>query len=171
MHNQPRIVTRSAQPYHAVARAVTESVARAADAAFAELAGWMGEEGISATGAPFIRVHEVDRAGIPFAIEAALPVADHAPDGPHTVIADELPAGRWATLLHVGPYCRRRGPGIDDARLSLVRWTASQGLVYGHPTPRGEALVCCVDHLRVGPGVEPDHMRWQTELAYLILDA
>src|SRR4051794_18149636 len=169
MHTQPRIVPRSAQPYHAVARAVTDSVARAADAAFAELAGWTGEQGISATGAPFIRVHEVDRAGIPFAIEAGLPVAGHAAGAP--VIAGELPAGRWAPLLPVGPYCGIRGPGIDDARLRLVRWTASQGLAYGRPTPRGEALVCCVDHLRVGPGVEPDHMRWQTELAYLIVDA
>jgi hypothetical protein len=175
MHNQPRIVTRSAQPYVAVARAVTDSVARAAETAFGELVRWMREQGVAATGPPFIRVPEVDPSGLPFSLEAGLPVAAHAgavdgPDGADGLVAGELPAGRWATLLHTGPYCRRRAPGIDDARLALVLWTARHGLTYGHPTPRGQALVCCVDHLRVGPGVEPDDTRWQTELAYLILD-
>jgi hypothetical protein len=113
-------------------------------------------------------VPEVDSTGLPFSLEAGLPVAPGV-RGRDGVIAADLPAGRYATLLHVGPYCRRRGPGIDDARLALVLWTVRHGLVYGRPTPRGEALVCCVDHLRVGPGVERDHSRWQTELAYLIL--
>jgi GyrI-like small molecule binding domain len=170
MSYQPRIVTRSAQPYLAVAREVTDGVAAAAEGAFAELVRWLGERGISPAGSPFIRVPEVDRAGLPFSLEAGLPVAPGVPGG-NRVIAGELPAGRYATLLHVGPYCRNRGPGIDDARLALVLWTARHGLVYGRPTPRGEALVCCVDHLRVGPGVEPDHACWRTELAYLILPA
>jgi GyrI-like small molecule binding domain len=169
MRNQPRIVARPAQPYLAVARAVTDSVPGAVEAAFGQLVGWMGAHGVAAAGPPFIRVPEVDREGIPFALEAGLPTAALVPasDG---IVAAELPAGRWATLLHVGPYCHDRGAGLDDARLSLVLWAADRGLTYSHPTPRGEALVCCVDHLRVGPGVEPDHLRWQTELAYLILE-
>jgi effector-binding domain-containing protein len=169
MLDQPRVVTRSAQPYLAVARVVTDSVPRAVEAAFAELVRWMREQGVVPTGPPFIRVPEVDLHGQPLSLEAGLPVAPGvvAADG---VVAAELPAGRYATLVHVGPYCRRRGPGIDDARLTLVLWTARHGLTYGHPTPRGEALICCVDHLQVGPGVEPDRMRWQTELAYLLVD-
>lgn len=172
MHSLPRIVTRSAQPYVAVARTVTDSVPRAVEAAFGELVRWMRENGIDADGPPFIRVPEVDRDGRPFSLEAALPVAAPAAVAPpEPIVAGELPAGRWATLLHIGPYCRERGPGLDDARLALVLWASAQGLVYSHATPRGEALVCCVDHLRVGPGVEPDHLRWQTELAYLLVES
>jgi GyrI-like small molecule binding domain len=170
MDNQPRIVTRSAQPYLAVAREVTDGVAAAVEGAFAELVRWLRERGIPPAGPPFIRVPEVDATGVPFSLEAGLPVAPGIGGG-NGVLAAELPAGRYATLLHVGPYCRNRGPGIDDARLKLVLWISRQGLVYGRPTPRGEALVCCVDHLRVGPGAERDHAHWQTELAYLILDA
>jgi len=51
-----------------------------------------------------------------------------------------------------------------------VSWAAEHGIVYGRDTDRGLALPCCVDHLRIGLVDEADFIKWETELAYLILD-
>jgi len=168
MRNQPRVVTRPAQPYLAVAREVTDGVAAAVGDGFAELVARLRRRGVPHAGRPFIRVAEVDRDGVPFAVELGIPVARGTRAG-GGVFSAELPPGRYLTLLYTGPYCRQRGAGIDDARLTLAVWAARHRLTYSHATPCGEALVCCVDHLIVGPDRERDHSRWQTELAYLIV--
>jgi hypothetical protein len=86
------------------------------------------------------------------------------------VLRDELPAGRYLTLLHVGPYHHESVPDLVAARERLIRWADERGIVYSYETDRGRALPCCVDHLLVSPGTEPDWTKWETELAYLILD-
>ena len=165
---EPRVVQRPAQPYLAVAREVTNGVTHAVDGAFPELFGWLRARTVDPAGPPLIRVGEIDHEGAPLTLEVGVPVAPGARGDDH-VLVSELPAGRYATLLHVGPYRSATMRDIADARLALVRWTTRRGLVYSRETPRGATLACCVDHLRVGPDTERDHMRWETELAYLIL--
>src|SRR6201999_4036246 len=123
---------------------------------------WLGEHGVAPAGPPFIRVREIDRAGEPLLLEAAAPVAPGTSGG-GPVVADTLPAGRYATLLHVGPYRSDTRADLSPARDVLVRWADDNGITYGHATDRGTALPCCVDHLMVGPVDDPDFTKWETE--------
>ena len=121
---EPRIEVRSEQPYLAIHRHVTDGVPAAVDSAFPELFAWLGERGIAPSGPPFMRFREVDPDGEPLELEVAAPV-DVAVGGPYTgdapVLADALPAGRYVTLLHVGPYRSEREPtSPSPAR----RWSA-----------------------------------------------
>jgi effector-binding domain-containing protein len=167
--SQPSVSERAAQPYLKITRQVTAGVPAAVDEAFPALFAWLGARGVAPAGPPFIRTTEVDRGGEPLEIEAAVPV-DEAVSGDGEVEDDTLPAGRYLTLLHAGPYRSRTEPGLGDARASLLRFAAERGIAFGRPTDRGEGLACSVEHLRVGPAETPDHSGWETELAYLIVD-
>jgi effector-binding domain-containing protein len=170
---EPRIEVRPQQPYLAIHRHVTDGVPAAVDSAFPELFAWLGERGIAPSGPPFMRFREIDRDGEPLELEVAAPV-DEAERGPYPgdapVLADTLPAGRYLTLVHVGPYRSEREPDLAVARARLVGWAAERGLVYSHETDRGHAMTCCVEHFRVGPVDDPDHSKWETEFAYLIVE-
>jgi hypothetical protein len=45
-----------------------------------------------------------------------------------------------------------------------------EGIAFDRATERGRALACAVDHLRISPGTEPDYSKWETEMAYLIVE-
>jgi effector-binding domain-containing protein len=167
---EPQIEERAAQPYVGIWCHVTSGVPAAVDPAFPELFGWLGRQGVTPAGPPFIRVHEVDAAGEPLELEVAAPVAGDVPSD-ERIRRDELPAGRYVTMLHVGPYRSETEPDLGDARAALIEWAEERGIVYCRETERGRSLPCCVDHLRVSPGTEPDFSKWEMELAYLILDS
>ena len=77
------------------------------------------------------------------------------------VRADALPARRYVTQLHVGPYTHDTVPDLSATRDALRGWIETKGIATGF----------LVEHYRVGPPMESDWTRWETELAYLILDA
>jgi hypothetical protein len=149
---------------------VTEGVPAAVDPAFPELFGWLGRHGVTPAGPPFIRTHEVDAAGEPLELEVAAPVAGDVPSD-ERVRRDALPAGRYLTTLHVGPYRSETERDLGDARAALIEWAERQGIVYARETERGLAFRCAVDHLLVSPGTEADFTKWETELAYLIVES
>jgi GyrI-like small molecule binding domain len=166
---KPQIVERAALPYLGIWCHVTSGVPAAVDPAFPELFGWLGKHGVTPAGPPFIRTHEVDAGGEPLELEVAVPVDGEVPaDEP--VRHDALPAGRYLTMLHVGPYRSETERDLGDARAALIDWAEQHGIVYSHESERGRVLPCGVDHLRVSPGTEPDYTKWETELAYLIVD-
>jgi effector-binding domain-containing protein len=166
---EPQIAERPAQPYLAIWCHVTSGVPAAVDPAFPELFGWLGRHGVEPAGPPFIRVHELDAAGEPLELEVAVPVAGDFP-GDERVRHDTLPAGRYVTMVHVGPYRSETERDLGDARAALIDWMEQRGIVYSRASERGQALPCAVDHLRVSPGTESDYSKWETELAYLIVD-
>jgi hypothetical protein len=45
---------------------------------------------------------------------------------------------------------------------------AGRPSVSRRPTDRGSAIGCYLERYLIGPNEEPDHSRWQTELAYLV---
>jgi effector-binding domain-containing protein len=169
MTAQPQIEERAAQPYLGITRQVTHGVPAAVDQAFPALFAWLGRRGIEPAGPPFIRTREVDRRGEPLELDVAVPVASAA-EGEGEVRADVLPAGRYLTLLHVGPYRSETATDLGDARDALLRYADERGIVYSRATARGAALPCAVEQLRIGPVDTPDHATWETELAYLIDD-
>ena len=166
---KPQIEERAAQPYLGVWCHVTSGVPAAVDPAFPELFGWLGRHGVTPAGPPFIRFHELDGEGEPLELEVAVPVAGDVPSD-ERVRRGELPAGRYLTLLHIGPYRSETERDLGDARAALIAWAEERGIVYSRESDPGRSLPCCVDHLRVSPGTEADFSKWETELAYLIVD-
>lgn len=158
MKHEPQIRQRAAQPYLAIAAHVTTEAEfrRAADSGFPELFRWLGEHGVEPSGPLLIRYLELDEDGDPLEIELGVPVGAGVP-GDERVRAGVLPPGRYATLLHVGPYSSKTAPDLKAAHAALRDWADKQGV----------ALAGCVEHYRIGPVEEPDHSKWETELAYL----
>jgi hypothetical protein len=167
--SEPQISLREAQPYLGIRAAVTHGIRDFADSAFPELFGWLFEHGISPAGPPFLRYHEVDRAGEPLDVEAGVPVESPPAAGNGRVCADALPAGRYLTFLHVGPYTSDAMPDLGDARAELVAWARDNGIAYSAETERGIEFPCALERFIVGPVDDPDFTRWETEFAYLVL--
>jgi effector-binding domain-containing protein len=168
---EPKIEDRTEQQYLAIRSEVTNGIPAVVDRTFPQLFAWLGQHGVEPAGPPFIRYLEVDEAGEPLEIEVAAPVegaAEPPEDAP--VRADTLPAGRYATLIHTGPYRKEDVPDLGDAQVALRTWTEQQGIVTGRPSERGSSLAACVEHYRIGPPMEADWTKWETELAYLVVE-
>ncbi len=168
---EPQIQERDEQPYLAIRSEVTDGLPAVVDHTFPQLFAWLGRHGIEPSGPPFIRYLEVDHNGEPLEIEVAAPVAAGTdPPTDDTVRADTLPKGRYATLVHTGPYRHEDVPDLVDAQAALRSWTEQHGIVTGRPSERGSSLAGCVEHYKVGPPMEQDWTKWETELTYLVLD-
>jgi effector-binding domain-containing protein len=169
---EPQIEDRDARPYLAIRSEVTNGIRAAVDSSFPQLFSWLGGHGIEPAGPPFIRYLEVDAAGEPLEIEVAAPISgDSEPATDDTVRAGVLPAGRYVTLMHVGPYTHESVTDLGDAQAALKGWIEAQGIVCSRPSERGSSLPCCVEHYRIGPPTEKDWTKWETELAYLVVEA
>jgi effector-binding domain-containing protein len=166
---EPKLERRGALPYVAIRRHVMEQrVAAAVDSAFPELFRWLGEHGIDPVGPPFIRFLEVDQDGEPLELEVGAPVEDPV-RGDDRVQVHALPAGRYVTLLHLGPYRHATEPDLPAARRALQDWARKEGVVLdGRKTDRGSAWGAYVEHYLIGPVDEPDYSKWETELMYLV---
>jgi DNA gyrase inhibitor GyrI len=173
MERAPLIQRRAAQPYAGIGGDVSTEAEfrRAVDRGFPELFGWLRENRIEPAGPPFIRYLEVADGGQPLRFELAAPTgASVSSSGP--VHAGELPTGRYATLLHVGPYTSSEVPDLAAARAHLFEWGRRQGIEWeSSKTPRGTAFEACIEHYLTDASREPDWSKWETELAYLIAGA
>jgi effector-binding domain-containing protein len=170
MAGQPQLEDRAEQPYVGIAgRVASEAEFRdAVDRGFPQLFGWLQENGVTPTGPPFIRYLEVDREGKPVEFELAVPVAAAA-SGDGRVLAGALPAGRYATFLHVGPYTHPEVPDLGAARAEVLGWAEERGVeVARSKTDQGTAFQAYVEHYLTDASREPDWSRWETELAYLV---
>lgn len=160
MH-QPQITQRPAQSYVAIPVTVRmPNFAAAIDTGFPELFAWLAEHSLAPTGPPFIRYLRVDMDG-ELAVELAAPV-DGATPADGRVRGGELPAGRYVTLLHTGPY-----DGLLQANAAVQQWANDRGLGWAMDgsTWRGR-----VEHYLTNPADQPDSSQWRTEVAYLLAD-
>ena len=155
---QVQIVRRSAQRYVAIPVTVTmRELAAAIDRAFPELFAWLGTRSHTPAGAPFIRYLQVDMdAGL--VVELAVPV-DLEVAGDGRIRVGVLPAGRYVTLLHVGPY-----DGLVEANATLQRWAAEHGLRWAMD---GAAWRGRGERYLTDPSQQPDPAQWRTEIACL----
>jgi effector-binding domain-containing protein len=94
---------------------------------FGEVYGHLGRIGGVPEGPPFVIYHGTPASGEPFDIEicAPVPVAVEPPAGWQLV---ELPAGTFATLLHVGPY-----DTIGTAYAEIMAWPGEHGYAIAGP--------------------------------------
>ena len=95
--------------------------------AFGEVYGHLGARSIEGDGPPFVIYHGVPVGDDPFDIEVCAPVA-RSVDPPAGWQTQRLPAGMFATLLHVGPY-----DTVASAYDELVAWIGAHDLAVGGP--------------------------------------
>lgn len=173
-HHQPRVEVRPAQPYVGIAAdAADEDGFRAAmDRNVPAAFGWVAEQGLVPSGAPFIRYLVVDEFGArgqgppPATFEACVPLAAPAPRTSGGIVAGELPAGRWIVALHRGGYS-----GLGDLHRIVHEWAGEERLVVARTAVAGgTAFGGSTEQFRVGPFEEPDPWRWETDVAYLLAD-
>jgi effector-binding domain-containing protein len=157
---QPTIVHRGAQPYLGRREVITMTeFARVADhlpTMFADLT----QRGVPVTGAPFFRYRVIDmtaelvvEAGIPL----TTPVEATTPD-----FVDELPAGTYATLTHIG-----HPDELMAVTARLLDWAQDRGLEWDMtPTPTGEEWACRVEMMLSNPLEQPDMHQWETLLLF-----
>lgn len=102
-------------------------IGRVMGAAFGEVYGHLGASGAAPDGPPFVIYHGTPASGQPFDIEVCAPIA-HPVEPPTGWQLQELPAGTFATLLHVGPY-----DTIGEAYAAIMAWPAEHGHAIAGP--------------------------------------
>jgi effector-binding domain-containing protein len=161
MSSAPEIETRAGQPYVAIRAQVTmEEIGTVVPPLNQEVFAWLGARGAAPAGAPFWKYNVIDMAA-KLEIEAGAPVAA-AVAGDDRVVSGVLPAGRYATITHVGHPSE-----LYAATETLLGWAAEQGLTWDMtPGEDGERWACRLETYLSDPSQEPDMSKWVTELAF-----
>ena len=83
-------------------------------------------------------------------------------DGDDHVVSGVLPAGRYATVTHVGHPSE-----LMEVTKALLEWAAAQGLTWDvSAADGGERWGSRLEIYLTDPGEEPDMSKWQTQLAF-----
>jgi effector-binding domain-containing protein len=164
MSDTPEIVTRAEQPYVALRGRVSMAEIGAFAVRTPEVFAWLGAQGLPPAGPPFLRYNVIDMTR-DLEIDNGVPVA--APvEGDAEVIAGVLPAGRYATLTHVGHPSE-----LMAATKALLDWAAAQGLTWDmSPSADGERWGSRLEIYLSDPREEPDMSKWVTQLAFRLAD-
>jgi effector-binding domain-containing protein len=160
----PKITSRAEQPYVAIKGVVTMSTIPAIADRMGEVFGWLGARGVEPAGAPFFKYNRIDMENT-LEIEVGVPLAEPL-EGEGEILAGVLPAGRYATVSHVGHPDELMGVTAD-----LLRWAADQGLTWDmRETPEGELWGCRLEFYLTNPVDQPDMSKWEEELAFRLAD-
>ncbi len=159
--SEPRVDQRAERPYMGI-RVITpwQQLPTVIPQSIGEVFGFLGQHGAEPRGAPFIRYHVIDmdreldvEIGVP--VDAALPANGR-------VKPASLPAGRYVSLIHTGPY-----PELVQANAALLDWAAQQGLTLDHhSTERGDAFASRYESYLSEPDEKPE----RTEVAIRLAD-
>ena len=163
MQQPPMIEQRAALPYAGIRmQFAMDGFTAAVDEAFPELFGWLADRGVQPAGPPFIRYHVIDMPA-ELDVEFGVPVGAAA-QGDDRVRPGVLPAGRYVTLRHAGPY-----DGLIASNAALQNWAKARGITFdSRDTDHGEAWHSRVEHYLTDPSAEPDPSKWQVDIAYLV---
>jgi effector-binding domain-containing protein len=174
MSAAPEIVTRPEQPYAALRGHVSMAEIGAFAVRTPEVYAWLGAHGVAPAGPPFLKYNVIDMMrqleidnGVPVAapVEGDGAVAG-GPGQLNTVIAGVIPAGRYATAMHVGHPSE-----LMEATKALLDWAAGQGLTWDmSPDANGERWGGRLEIYLTDPREEPDMSKWVTQLAFRLAD-
>ena len=165
MSPAPEIVTRPEQPYAAIRTQVTMAdLGTVVPPLNQEVFAWLGACGVAPAGAPFWKYNVIDMAG-ELEVEAGVAVAA-AVAGDGQIMAGVLPAGRYATLMHVGHPSE-----LMAATKRLLDWAAEQSLAWDvTPSGSGDRWGCRLETYLTDPREEPDMSKWVAQLAFKLAD-
>ena len=91
--------------------------------AYAEAYPYLDSRGVAAAGPPFVIYLEEPTAQGAFAVDICAPVGESVEPPPGWSV-EQLPGGRFASILHVGPYDR-----VGAAYGTLRAWIDEHGMV------------------------------------------
>lgn len=162
MFREPTLEERPARRYVAISETVAmDTLGPAIGRLTGEVFGWLHSHAIAPDGPPFVRYLVVDMPKR-LEIEVGVPIAAPHP-GDQRVAGGELPAGRYATLLHVGPY-----PELMAATGHLLSWAATNGVTWAKTDePDDERWRARLEFYLTDPQETADPQRYETELAFL----
>ena len=147
MITEPKIEVRNEQPYVGIqARVTMQQMGKVLPPLWGEVYGWLASKGFGPAGAPLWRYRVIDMEGT-MEIDVGVPVAAAAA-GDKRIIADIIPAGRYATFIHTGPY-----EDLMQATADLLTWAGSKGIVWDKwaTGPKGESWRARVELLPYRP--------------------
>jgi effector-binding domain-containing protein len=157
---QPTIIERGEQTYVGVRRTITMSTFPEIADRIPEVFGWLASRGIAPSGPPFFRFNLIDMDR-ELVVEAGVPVPA-AVTTEKDVFCDVLPAGRYATVTHIG-----HPDELIEVTGALLRWASAQGHEWDmEDTGDGQRWGCRLEIYHTDPREEPDMSRWETQLAF-----
>lgn len=166
---EPKLEDRHTQPYVGIRSQVQmQELPRVIPQYIDEVAAWLNQQGVVSVGPPIIRYHTCPSIMKP---DALLDVAigwqtDTALKGNEHIIADALPAGRYASLVFTGVENGVKGNG------ALIEWAAAQGIRWDSwDNEIGEAFGGRVEYMLDGPDDDPNPSNWKTEVAIKLADS
>jgi effector-binding domain-containing protein len=159
--SEPTIEQRAAMPYAGIRRQVPMSeLPTFIPQSIGQVFGYLGQHGIEPRGAPFIRYHVINM-DTRLDVEVGVPTAQAAA-GNGQVQAGVLPAGRYAALIHTGPYDE-----LMQANASLIEWAKQNGIEWDRfDDPNGDGFVSRYESYLSEPDEKPE----RTEVAIRIKD-
>jgi effector-binding domain-containing protein len=165
MAGEPEVVQRADQPYVAIRALVTmQTLGTVLPGLHPEVASWLRARDVATAGAPFWKYNVIDMER-QLEVEVGFPVAVPVAGDDH-VLAGVLPAGRYATVRHIG-----HPDTLVDATRALLDWAAAQGLTWDvTETDEGDRWGARLEIYETDPAQEPDMNNWETELAFRLAD-
>ena len=161
MLSEAQIIERPAQPYVAIREQVTmQTIAAILPELHPRVFAWLREHDIPPAGPPFWKYNVVDMdRGMEVEVGVPVPAVT---DGDDQVLADVLPAGRYASLSYTG-----HPDGLLGATAHLLKWAEERNLTWDiRQAPDGERWVARLEIYETDPAVEPDMTKWTTQLAF-----
>ena len=164
MITEPKIERRKKQNYVAIRMAVPIPFGKYLGPAWSEVEAWLKSKGVETTGPAIIRYLTTDMSqeldiDVGFAIDKAV-------KGDDRIIADVLPAGKYATLLYTGSY---RGTGVYKANVAMVEWAKENKVKWSVKKKKGvEWWDGRVEWYLSDPAVEKDPKKYKTELTFMV---
>ncbi len=160
----PEITERAEQPYVAIRAHVTMRELGEVAHRIGDVFGWIASHGLAPAGPPFFRYIVIDMER-QLEVEVGVPV-QAVVDGDDQVISGVIPAGRYATVIHVGPP-----DSLMGATAALLDWAADQSLRWDMTVgDDGEHWGARLENYLTDPREQPDMTKWETELAFRLAD-
>jgi len=157
--SEPSFADRPARRYVGIKATVTIPFGATLDRLFPEIFGWVGAQGLTPSGAPFVRYYDTSDMARGIEIEVGVPV-DGAAAGDERVSVGEIPAGRYVVAVHTGPY-----DALMESTRAFLEWGKQNGVTWAQDGA-GRWLGRVETYL-TNPAEQPDQARWETELAFL----
>jgi effector-binding domain-containing protein len=165
LNSLPKLEKRLAQPYAAVRMQVPIPFGKFLQPAWSKVNTWLADQGLS-HGPAIIRYLTTDMSK-ELDIEVGFAI-DHFITGDDGILTDILPAGKYATLLYIGPY---RGKGVYQANVAIIEWAKTNGVTWKTSTKKGvEGWASRVEWYFSDPAVEHDPKKYKTELTFMVAD-
>jgi effector-binding domain-containing protein len=160
----PEITERAEQPYVAIRAHVTMRQLGQIAHRIGDVFGWIASHGLAPAGPPFFRYVVIDMER-QLEVEVGVPVTTVV-DGDDQVGSGVLPAGRYATVIHVGPP-----DSLVGATGALLKWAAERGLRWDMTVgDAGERWGARLEFYLTDPSEQPDVTKWETQLAFRLAE-